>query len=317
MARRPELLRDLRRAYGLRELVDAVVQIVGAEHAKGMVGRIVGYAMWMLRLPRSSKRSRAEVDRAMYLALAIGTVGRDAVSLKFVDAMLNSVWREEIDPVWRTSLKAATRPWFKRMQDVTAKLPPGDSEHLAAALGEGEPAELVDETRYLCLASNDELARDSVVRIAMDHEAAEDGRFGALELKLRASDASNRGDPLRAIDLLREAVRRDPLNAELHSRLGGELWQIADVDEAMKELELAVQLDPGWDRAHVEIAIVLLNQDRNDEAARRLEQAKPLLRAPSVWLGFYNGAAVSSRPPRTTPQHVVQLGDNTWLKPRS
>lgn len=155
------------------------------------------------------------------------------------------------------------------------------------------------------LATKRELARDPAVGAVMDSEAREGGYFGALELKLRANEASNRGDSLRAIYLLREALRHDPCNAELHFRLGANLWQIADVDAGMAELEIAVQLDPAWDRSQVETAVVLLNQDRNDEAVRRLEAAKPLLREPSAHLLLHLGfarerSATSAQRPRRT-----------------
>jgi tetratricopeptide (TPR) repeat protein len=385
---REALLRELRLAYGLRDLYTRVVEIVGEDFATEIAQRLVGYAVWMLGLPRHSKKSLEENDFKMHLALTVGTLGRVPLDLEFIEAMLNSVWRVEPDPVWRTNIKAATRSWFERMQVVTTKLSPPDHEQLAAILGEKPSTERLEQIGYLALATKEEAARDPMMRAAMDAEAAEGGYLGALELKIRATDAASRGDHLRAIDLLREAVCRDPCNAELHFRLGANLWQIADVEEGMKELEIAVQLDPGWDRTHVEVAIVLLNQDRNEEAARRLEAAKPLLREPSTWLllhlgfarerlgeidkvvsayqellaldddhaealdrlahlcfvrgdkqkgrelakraahlgfidvfaawkaHFYDGKNVPGRPPRMTPLHLVQLGDNTWLKQR-
>jgi Flp pilus assembly protein TadD len=385
---REALLRELRRAYGLRDLYARLVEDVGDEHASNIAQRLVGYAVWMLGLVRRSKKPVEENDLKMHMALTIGTLGRETLELKFVEAMLNSVWRVEVDPIWRTSIKAATRSWFERVQEVTAKLPPGDDERLAAVLGAVPPPEVLDQIGYLALASKEELARDSAMRAVMDSEADEGGYFGALELKIRANEAWTQGDRLRAIDLLREAVADDPCSAELHFRLGASLWQIADVDEGMRELEIAAQLDPGWDRAHVEVGIVLLNQDRNEEATRRLEAAKPLLRGPSTWLllhlgharerlgdidgavaayeellglddehaealdrlahlyfvrgekrkgaelakraahlGFtdvfaawtakyYDRKDAKNRPPRTTREHLVQLGDNTWLKSR-
>jgi hypothetical protein len=242
---REALLRELRRGYGLRDLHARVVEAVGEDHAAGIAHRLVGYAVWMLGLPRVSKKSLEENDLKMHLALTIGSLGRERLDLKFVESMLNSVWRVEVDPVWRTSIKAATRSWFEHMQEVTAKLPPGDDERLAALLGAMPPPQALEQIGYMALASKEELARDPAVRAVMDAEAHEEGHFGALELKMRANEASNRGDLLQAIELLREAVRRDPNDVELHFRLGANLWQVADADEGMRELQIAVHLDPG------------------------------------------------------------------------
>lgn len=136
LGERGELLAELRRGYGLRELFAALSGAVGPQHAKHIAERVVGYAAHMLQLPRVSQNAPAEIDRKMNLALTIGTLGRDGMELGFVESMLNSVWRIEEDPVWRTSLKAATRSWFDRMVDVTTRLPPEDVAGVAALLGD-------------------------------------------------------------------------------------------------------------------------------------------------------------------------------------
>ena len=45
------LLRDLRRAYGLRHLLSRVADIVGGAQANEIAVRLVGYGAWMLGLP--------------------------------------------------------------------------------------------------------------------------------------------------------------------------------------------------------------------------------------------------------------------------
>ncbi|MBI5536021.1 MAG: tetratricopeptide repeat protein [Deltaproteobacteria bacterium] len=380
-----DLLSGLRRGYGMRALYLKVVKEVGRQRALGLAKRLVGYAVWMLGLPRQSENPVAENDLKMHVALLIGTLGRGQVELGFVDSMLNTVWREERDPVWRTSIKAATRSWFERLREVAAKLPPSAEDELRIALGELPPPEVREQIAYTALASKEELSRDPLFGAAMDAQISHGGMIAALELKLRAGEASNGGDLLRAIDLHREALRHDPCNQEIHFRLGAELWQVGDVDAGLVELEIAVQLDPSWDRAQVEVAIVLLNLDRVAEALRRLQAAKALMPAPSPWLqlhlafaherlamvddaiaayeelltlqaenaealdrlahllftkgekrrgaelakraahlgftdvfvawnaGYYSGKGPWSRPPRTVPDHLIQLGDNPCL----
>jgi Flp pilus assembly protein TadD len=184
----------------------------------------------------------------------------------------------------RTSLKAATRGWFEHLQDVTSKLGPVNEGELAASMGEAPSRETIEFLAYAMAATKQELARDPMFAAAMDAEAEEPGRDGALELKIRSLELYRRGDLLGAIHLLREAAARDPLSAEIHFRLGCCLWQIGDVAAGLTELEIAVQLQPRWDRARVEIAIVLLNEGRADEARARLLEGRAALDAPSQWL---------------------------------
>lgn len=289
------VLSQLRRNYGLRELSRMVTDVIGAEHASAMVERLVSYVTVMFELVRSSQRSDTENDLKMRLALSVGTLGRDGHRLPFVEAMLNSCWRLEPDPVWRTTIKAATHSWFERLQEVSARISVEDREHTRAEFGEMPPPELLESQGYVSLATKTELYLDPVAAAAAAHEAADVGPWGALELKLRANEAVNRGARLEAIDLYRAALRRDPTDAELHFRLGASLWQIADVDEALRELEIAIQLDAGWDRAHVEVAIVYLNQGRDGQASDRLEAAKGQLREPSPWLLLHLGFAYERR----------------------
>jgi Flp pilus assembly protein TadD len=59
---------------------------------------------------------------------------------------------------------------------------------------------------------------------------------------------------MTGIAMLRAAADRDPTNAEIHFRLGCHLWRVGDVEDGLRELEIAVQLNPGWDKPAVEIA---------------------------------------------------------------
>jgi tetratricopeptide (TPR) repeat protein len=268
-----------------------VTEAIGEEHASSVVQRLAGYVTVMLDLVWSSQKSIEGNDLKMRLALGLATLGRDRMRLPFIEAMLNICWRVEPDPIWRTTIKAATRPWFDRLQEVAVRISAEDRDHTLAVLGELPPPEVLERQGYMSLATKGELDRDPLAAAAAAHEAADSGHWGALELKLRANEAVNRGARLEAIDLYRAALRRDPTDAELHFRLGASLWQIADVDEALCELEIAIQLDAGWDRAHVEVAIVYLNQGRDREAAERLESAKRRLRQPSPWLLLHLGFA--------------------------
>jgi tetratricopeptide (TPR) repeat protein len=254
-------------------------------YARDMGIRVALYANQMLALTRHSTKTQEENDIKMRMALTCGSLGRGRLAMPWVEAMLNHVWRQEPDPVWRTAIKAATRSWLEHLQDITAKLGPRPSDaDFLAKIGIVPSAEMLDHGAYLLQANKQELARDP--RFARVHEelASQEGYFGALELKMQALDAVGRRDPLQAIDLLRRAILKDPLNAEIHFRLGCSLWEIGDIASGLAELEIATQLAPDWDRCRVEIAIVLFNQGQVEEAQRRLLEGRAVLSKPSAWL---------------------------------
>ena len=279
-----QILQRLRLAFGSRALFQRIEATVGAKQAAGICERMVAYANQLLVFPRQSKLSRAESDIKMQMGLMFGTLGRGDSAMPWVEAMLNRLWKSEPDPVWRTSLKAATRSWLTHLQEVTAKLGSVDEKEFLAAFGAVPSREDLEALAYLVQASKEEMARNPLYAMAMEREAQEGGRYGALELKIQAGEAASRGDRLAAIDMLRAATARDPLDAELHFRLGCHLWQIGDVAASLTELQIAVRLAPTWDRARVEIAIVLLNEQRDEEALRHLLESKAALDASSAWL---------------------------------
>ncbi len=262
-----DLRRRLRLAFAARDLFRRIEAVVGRPQALGICQRVAFYANEMVGFPRSSSKPVEENDVKMRIALTAGTLGAEMMGAQWICSMVNHLWRNEHNPVWRTTLRAVTGSWFEHLQAITAKLGPPDYDGLAAIFGRPPSPQDLDVMAFTMQASKEEEARHPAFAAAMDGMAAMDGPLGALELKLRACEASNRGDLLGAIELLRAAVLKDPTNAEIHFRLGCDLWQVGDVPAGLDELEIAVQLDPAWDRPRVEIAIVLMNEGR-DEAAR-------------------------------------------------
>jgi hypothetical protein len=285
-----ELLRGFRLTYAMRHVLRVIREAVGPRQAEALAQRLVGYPALLLHLKRNSQVPDLQDTRA-YKALGFGAQGGDGLEREHVEWGLGFIWQIEGDPVWRTSLKAATGSWFDHLQWVATKLPPTAEDELREVLGELPPLDQQERIGYLALATKEEMARDPRVRAAMDSQVAAGGRFAAIELKLRGSEAERRGDLAEAIDLFGAALKEAPRDAELHFRLGACLWQADRVEAGLLELEIAAQLAPGWDRAHGEIAIVLLNLGRPEEAVRRLELARPLLREPSAWLLLHLASA--------------------------
>lgn len=264
-----DLRRRLRLAFAARDLFRRIELVVGRPQALGICQRVAFYANEMVGYPRSSTKPVEENDMKMRIALTAGTLGAETMRAQWIRSMVDHLWRNEHNPVWRTTLRAVTRSWLEHLQAITAKLGPVDERGLTAIFGRPPSREEIDVLAFRMQASKEEEELEPIAAAAILSEMLEDGPRGALELKLRACEASNRGDRLGAIDLLRAAVLKDPTNAEIHFRLGCDLWQVGDMAAGLDELEIAVQLDPAWDRPRVEVAIVLMNEGR-DEAARAM-----------------------------------------------
>ena len=71
------------------------------------------------------------------------------------------------------------------------------------------------------------------------------------------------GDELSRI---REAVRKDAMNAELRYLLGAELAQHGDYEQAVLEMTLAVELQPSLHVAHFQLGLLHLTLARPSEA---------------------------------------------------
>lgn len=268
-----DLRRRLRLVFAAREIFRRVEAVVGPAQAFGICQRIAVYSNEMVRFPRTSTAPMEDNDMKMRIALTAGTLGAEAKGAKWICSMVDHLWKCEDDPVWRTTLRAATRSWFEHLQTITAKLGPIDMGGLTTILGRAPSREEIDSLTYRMQSSKEEYEHDPVLAAVMRSEMLEDGERGALELKLRACEKADRGDHLAAIDMLEAAVSKDPTNAETHFRLGCELWQVGEVKAGLGELEIAAQLKPSWDRPRVEIAIVLLNEGLDQAAHTRLVAA--------------------------------------------
>ncbi len=81
----------------------------------------------------------------------------------------------------------------------------------------------------------------------------------------------------RVFDLLltaiRTALRRHPAHAELHYHCGRLLARLGRCDDAIAENEQAVDIQPTFIRALIELAKLYQQTDRTSDAATRLEQA--------------------------------------------
>jgi tetratricopeptide (TPR) repeat protein len=95
------------------------------------------------------------------------------------------------------------------------------------------------------------------------------------------------GDLAGAQEAFRRAIAQKPDDFEAHLRLGSVLYQLRKLDEAQKQLELALQIDPTSSCARFELAKVQNAQGQTQAALKNFEavaQAIPEWLPPNVEL---------------------------------
>jgi tetratricopeptide (TPR) repeat protein len=95
------------------------------------------------------------------------------------------------------------------------------------------------------------------------------------------------GDLEGAQEAFRRAVAQKPDDFEAHLRLGSVLYQLRKLDEAQRQLELALQIDPTSSYASFELVKVQSAQGQTQAALKNLEavaQAIPEWSPPHVEL---------------------------------
>jgi tetratricopeptide (TPR) repeat protein len=69
-----------------------------------------------------------------------------------------------------------------------------------------------------------------------------------------------------AIDLYREAIRMNPLNADAHYNLGYAYYSRGDAQHAIECFAQTLRIDPGYAKAYFNLGVIYGNQ-YNDEAS--------------------------------------------------
>jgi len=82
-----------------------------------------------------------------------------------------------------------------------------------------------------------------------------------------------KGDLARSIAHCRKAIESDPGNASAHNDLGILYLQSNKTEEALREFERAVSLQPGWGMPHINASYAALALDRPREAESSAQRA--------------------------------------------
>ena len=81
------------------------------------------------------------------------------------------------------------------------------------------------------------------------------------------------GADLAGAESAREAVRRDPKNAEAHHYLGLILMNLSEYDQAIDHLETAVKIDPHYTDAHNVLGVVYRETKQYDKSLKEFQAA--------------------------------------------
>jgi tetratricopeptide (TPR) repeat protein len=143
------------------------------------------------------------------------------------------------------------------------------------------------------------------------YNAPDDANTRAKREAIQGHRARSWGNIEKAAEHLRRATRHDPVNAAYHYDLGCYLgeWvakgELKHLDEAISACRMAARLDPTWNSPLTEIAIMLSNVGRFEEALQAFEEAEPVAKDWAhfhftrgntlMWLMRYEEAAVAFR----------------------
>jgi type IV pilus assembly protein PilF len=81
------------------------------------------------------------------------------------------------------------------------------------------------------------------------------------------------GQTSQALESAREAVRRDPKNAEAHHYLGLIYMNLSEYDQALEHLKEAVKIDPHYTDAHNVLGVVYRETKQYDKALKEFQAA--------------------------------------------
>jgi len=95
----------------------------------------------------------------------------------------------------------------------------------------------------------------------------------ARELADLAQQAQVRGESEEALDLLNEAVQKNPNDAEIHRQIARILLDQGDGDTAITHLRRAVACNPDDTQCHVQLAGVLFREGRQEAAEAAVNAA--------------------------------------------
>ena len=123
-----------------------------------------------------------------------------------------------------------------------------------------------------------------------------------------------------ALRHLRRALQLDPLSPIVHTAVGGCLYRMRRYDESAETLHGTLQLNPAFGHAHWSLGRVLLEQARHDEALKHFEDAVRIMGqipAALAELGYCYARIGRRHEAHAAIQELQRLSGQTWVSPLS
>jgi serine/threonine protein kinase/Flp pilus assembly protein TadD len=121
-----------------------------------------------------------------------------------------------------------------------------------------------------------------------------------------------------ALRHLRRALQLDPLSPIAQTAVGGCLYRMRRYDEAAETLHGTLKSTPEFGHAHWSLGRVLLEQGRHEEALKQFEDAARIMGqipAALAELGYCHGRMGRRDLAQVTLQELQRLTEQTWVSP--
>lgn len=317
--RRPDVELNLRLAVGGAACVGFLEQLCGADLAQDFIKALAKTARWTLPFLQDAPIPETQWNAVMKEIMEHGARAT-------IRALLCGYLALKCDDNVETAadFQALAGPWYDRMNYWAKRVRPISEEDLAAhAVRRGrskdlqiprEMAQLIHEhtlrlTEFLREEEDlKDLQKKFPFSVTIPGEAIDP--VGTFTKK--GQRAHSLGDRKTALHYYYKAVKLEPDNATLHYYIGAALGELVArdhrldlVEEAIRECREALRLDPSWNSPATEIAIILGNAGRIDEAEDAFRRADAVsAKWPHhhfthgnnlMWLERYADAAVAFR----------------------
>lgn len=279
---------NLHRHYLLCSLGDRIAGIVGRENVIELATALVRFIRRSMHdadiITTYLPREVIEFGQATILALGVHA---DASQ-----APLIALEHHEEDPVWKSDLAIAHKPWHARLSSI-ARFAEGiertdDRVHNELGIPQEVSSPVKDE--MLRFAQTNFGAQPSSVDTTLTRIFA-DPKYRAGQQMLLAERALSQNDLVAGAKHFRRAAELQPHSAWFHFHLGTLLSELGHIEEAISECKIAAKLDETWEAPNVAIGSILYNSGDHQKARIHLEEMACGDDEPSILLATYLGIA--------------------------
>ena len=222
-----ELRRLLERTAGITRLTNQIRAFIGEHRFDRLVEKYIVYTRQAYQIMRPSPLRVSPLPVNRDLLLMWGSQREDS------DYVLRRLHDEEQDLIWQTEIRSLTQPWLVRIMQIFHSLRRHvlNAEDLPDSVG-SDSADVQS-----LLERVNELGQVPIRSLDLDGSYPPDVRAYLAECALHEAE------PRIAIAHLKKAIQEVPSHPGYHQYLGFALEAAGDVEGAIHEYELSLQLD--------------------------------------------------------------------------